>query len=219
MKLLIVDNNLHINQYPQGLIVKLALDLKTALNTVVKKPDRLTKKDLKVDKVILTGSAAYVRQETGWMKKEKEFIDIWMKKKIPILGVCFGAQLLAIYLFGKNSVEAMPVPINGSILFHRKKDPLFKGLPNSFGVVSTHYEGVKLPKKYVIGSVDEWYWYAFKYKTAYGIQFHPELMGHVGRTLVKIQTLIYDKNVYQDFSVPSKGTYGKKIFKNFIESI
>ncbi len=43
--------------------------------------------------------------------------------------------------------------------------------------------------------------------------------GHVGRTLVKIQTLIYDRNVYQDFSVPSKGTYGKKIFKNFIESI
>jgi len=219
MKILIVDNNLHVKGYLQPLIVRSHLGLKAAFRARVRKPLELTNKDLDVDKVILTGSMAYVRQEKPWMKKELEFIDWWMKREIPILGVCFGAQLLAVHIFNKNSVVPMPIPVTGSIEFSYKKEcPLFIGLPNPLGVVTTHYDGFVVPKKFNVGSSDEWPCYAFHYPSnIYGIQFHPELMGPIGRTIIRIQKLIYDRHVYQDFSVKTYSKYGKKIYMNFLD--
>ncbi|MBN2368726.1 hypothetical protein JXC34_06915 [Candidatus Woesearchaeota archaeon] len=218
MKILIVDNNLHIKAYPQGFMVRSRLGLKNMLDTYVRKPHQLKKKDCAVDKVILTGSMAYIREEKQWMKKECEFISAWMKKGIPILGICFGAQILAYHIFGKKSVSRMPVQISGSILFRKTKNvPLFRGLPDEFGVVTTHYDGITAPEKYKIGETEEWPDYAFHYPgNIYGIQFHPELMGPLGRSLVRIQKLVYDRNVYQDFSVQSNPEYGKRIYRNFI---
>ena len=213
MKLLILDNNLHIKGYPQPFMIKKCLPVKP----LVCKPHELNETHLNVDKVILTGSMSYVRQEKPWMKKEQDFIKKWNKNNIPILGICFGAQLLAITLFGNKAVEPMPIPITGSIMFNPKKSKLFKNLPNKFGVVTTHYDGIKIPKKHITGEIEFWPCYSFEYNNCYGIQFHPELFGMLGRTLIKIQRLIYDRHVYQEFDVKSDLKIGKKIFKNFLE--
>ncbi len=219
MKILLVDNNLHLKVYPQGLMVKSYLSLKNALKSKVKRPLELSREDINVDRVILTGSTAYVRQEDEWMKKEMEFISKWMKKEIPILGVCFGSQVLATYLFGRKSVSSLPVPMSGSIRFkHNGKCPLFKDLPKEFGVVSSHYENTYVPKKYRVGEAEDIDTYAFWYKpNVFGIQFHPELMGVLGRTLVKLYKFSYDRHIYQDFSVKTSSKIGRKILKNFIE--
>lgn len=154
MKILIVDNNLHIQCYPQGLMVLLHLGVKNILHAYICKADQLNEKDLEVDRVILTGSASYVREEKPWMIKERMYIKEWMKKKIPVLGICFGAQLIARHIFGKKAVTALPVPMSGSTLVRFKKDiHLFKGLPNLLGVVSTHYEGFMVPRQYRIAEI------------------------------------------------------------------
>lgn len=218
MKILIVDNNLHIKAYPQGAMVRAHIPAKYILATSVVRADRLDKQHYVFDKVILTGSTAYVRQKTEWMEKEMELIAHCIKNKIPLLGICFGSQMLSAKIFGEESVEAMPVPISGSMLFRQRKNScLFKGLPREFGVVSTHYEITKIPLKYSIGEVEEMKTYAFFYPpNIYGIQFHPELLGGFGRNLVRVQKLMYDRLVYQDFTQKSSSLYGKIIFQNFI---
>jgi len=200
MKILIVDNNKHLSGYPQGMMIRFHLPLKYALSSVIRSADELSKKDLNVDRVILTSSTAYVREQRPWMKKEIQFIRLWMEKKIPILSICFGAQLLSSTLFGKESVRALPVPISGSLLMNYQETcPLFQGLPNPFGVVSTHYEAFVVPKKFRVASIEDWESYAFVYKkNVFGIQFHPELMGFLGRTFVKIQRSLFDRHIYQD---------------------
>ena len=67
MKILIIDNNLHIGGYPQGLMVRLHLGFKDIFQSVIRKPTELTIMDYNVDRVILTGSASYVREEKPWM--------------------------------------------------------------------------------------------------------------------------------------------------------
>ena len=69
-----------------------------------------------MDRVVLTGSTAFIRQENEWMKKEREFIEKWC----------------------------------------------------------------------------------------------------IGRLLVKLQRYVYDRNVYQDFSVKTLAKYGSKVVNNFI---
>jgi GMP synthase-like glutamine amidotransferase len=217
MRILIVDNNLHIRGYDQGLMVRLHLGAEGFMSSYVRRPMDLDAKDESPDRVILTGSAAYVRQEEDWMVKERRYIDGWIKRGIPVLGICFGAQLLARHIFGKDAVSPIPIPISGSILLHHDRSGLYTGLPDPLGVVTTHYDGFTVPEKHVTGRTEEWPCYSFHYPpSVFGIQFHPELMGATGRSLVWLQKLIYDRHVYQDFSVRTRNLHGRRIYHNFI---
>ncbi|MFH1849692.1 MAG: hypothetical protein ABH879_05900 [archaeon] len=214
--MLIVDNNMDISGYPQGLMVCLALGA-AGLSAKIKKPTELTEEDYETDKVILCGSTSYIRENKKWMKNEQLCISEWMQRKTPILGICFGGQLLAQHIFG-DVITAMPVPVSGSVMFRRRKAPLFDGLPERFGVVTSHYEAFSVPDKHIIGEIDEWPSYAFFYPpNIWGLQFHPELMGFAGRGIVRLQRMVYDRHVYQDFSVRTQGGHGKRMLRNFTE--
>ncbi len=218
MKILIIDNNLHIPLYPQSLLIRACLGTEYFWNTKICKPTELSDKDISVDRVILTGSTAFIRQNQDWMNKEIDFVEKCMKLNIPVLGICFGAQLLAKHIFGEKSIVALPFPINGSVSVEYKGNcPLFKGLPNPLGVMSTHYEGFIVPEEYTIAKTLEWPCYGFFHsENVYGIQFHPELSGEIGKLLIRLQRNLYDRNVYLEFSVKTFYKYGKKIINNFI---
>lgn len=121
VKVLIVDNNLHLRGYPQGWVVRGHLGVRHTPYATIREPEKLSERDNGPDRVILTGSTAFIRQEHDWMYRERTFIDAWMKRGIPILGICFGAQLLARHLFGKKAITALPYPINGSIQVRYKE--------------------------------------------------------------------------------------------------
>jgi len=218
MSILIVDNNLHLRGYPQGLILRAHLGLKEAANAAIVNPGALSERDCEPDRVILTGSTAYIRQENEWMDRERAFIDAWMKRGVPILGICFGAQLLARHLFGKEAITALPYPISGSIRIRYKEGTsLFEGLPNPFGGVTTHYEGFIVPEAYRVAEIDEWPHYAFSFPGGiHGVQFHPELMDRFGKWLVRIQRQLFDRHVYQDFDVKTRGADGRRLLANFV---
>ena len=50
---------------------------------------------LDVDLLIILGGQMSVHTNLDWLKKEKEFIQEAISKKIKIIGICLGAQLLA----------------------------------------------------------------------------------------------------------------------------
>ena len=130
--------------------------------------------DETVKGVILSGSPFSVRDPLAPLP---ELSDI--KGKIPLLGVCYGAQYLVHYYGGE-------VAASGSREYGRAKldftDPeclLFRGIPPHTQVWMSHGDTiVKLPGGYrTIASTEDVRYAGFKIdaEQSWGIQFHPEV--------------------------------------------
>lgn len=95
---------------------------------------------------------------------------------IPILGICYGWQLMAHLLGGE--VESGDKEYGPTILTISKFDSLFYGLPNFTKVIESHGDTVKkVPYGFVITAKTETVKFAAvenKIKKFYGVQFHPE---------------------------------------------
>lgn len=124
--------------------------------------------------IILTGSLDSVNDNYKWIEEELSFIGDAINREIPILGICFGHQLLGKY-FGVN-IERKAFK-GGSIEIKLvQNDVLFKGVTN-FKVPVSHGEHVsEIPNNFeLLATSDYCKIQAMKHKdlAVYGIQFHP----------------------------------------------
>ncbi len=99
--------------------------------------------------------------------------------EIPILGICYGHQLIAEH-FGVK-IEKSPQPEytkdEGMYTFYVLEDsPLFEGLPREFPVYMAHGDWVpRLPDGFtLLGKTDNTPIAAFQKGHIFGVQFHPE---------------------------------------------
>ena len=60
--------------------------------------------------ILITGSTASVLDDTDWMQTEVELIQNAVNKGKVILGSCFGHQMIARSLFGRNAVRRREKP-------------------------------------------------------------------------------------------------------------
>jgi GMP synthase (glutamine-hydrolysing) len=99
------------------------------------------------DGVVLTGSYASVTERAAWMLELGELL-IEAAERVPVLGVCFGHQLLAAALGA--TVERNPrgpevgtreVALTGA----GRRDPLLAGLPDPLAVQQLHEDHVPAP--------------------------------------------------------------------------
>lgn len=147
--------------------------------------------DTTVKGVILSGSPFSVRDPIAPIP---DLTDI--KGKLPLLGICYGAQLLAQYYGG----EVLPSTQReyGRAMFEvaDTSSPLFKDVPVASQVWMSHGDTIaRIPEDFqIIGCTRDVTVGAFKIQgeETYGLQFHPE--------------------VYHT-------TEGKQILKNFVVSI
>lgn len=138
------------------------------------------KKSLKYyDRVIITGSEADVSNAYEWISRLSLLIKKLDKAKIPTLGICFGAQIIASSLSGtvakNNKFEKgfKQININDAGI----KDALFDGLPKRFKVYQYHGCIItKLPPKAKVLSRNRKFVEAYSIRNMYGVQFHPEIM-------------------------------------------
>ena len=130
--------------------------------------------------VLITGSHSMVSNKEDWSEKAAAWIKGAVAQNIPVLGVCFGHQLLAHALGGK--VGPNPKGLEGGTLLLEttvaaKTDPLFAGFDNSFFAQAIHFESVlSLPEGAIVlaGNQHDPH-HAFRYgDNAWGFQFHPE---------------------------------------------
>ncbi|MCR4369206.1 MAG: glutamine-hydrolyzing GMP synthase [archaeon] len=122
--------------------------------------------------IILSGGPESVYSDTAVAYNPELF-----SLGVPILGLCYGQQLIAHHLKGK--VEPGKVKEYGTATLSILKGGLFKGVPKNFTVWMSHGDKVKkLPKGFAaFASTPDCEFAAIgdDEKGIYGLQFHPEV--------------------------------------------
>lgn len=128
--------------------------------------------------IIITGSAASVTERLDWVEALVPELNRALQRSVPILGVCFGHQLLAHALGGEIGKAKKPELGTVSIEW-RSPMPLLEGLDPSFSCFVSHEDEVVelgLGCEAVAHSAGCRV-QAFRHHQypAWGIQFHPEM--------------------------------------------
>ena len=131
-------------------------------------------KNYNFNSVILSGSPCSVNQCDA-PSPELESID----SKIPILGICYGAQFLVKKYGGKVVSSKTREYGRANLSFFKDKNPLFNNVKKNSQVWMSHGDTIKTLAKNMdkVASTIDVENAAFKLdnKDIYGIQFHPEV--------------------------------------------
>ena len=128
--------------------------------------------------VIVTGSAASVCHSQPWIDQLAQFIHEAHLKGVPILGVCFGHQLLAAVLGGR--VQQASAPEVGTVeIDFLTETPINAHVPHTVKCFVSHEdEVVKVGVDCeIFAQSQKCAVQAFRHQSnrAFGIQFHPEM--------------------------------------------
>lgn len=145
------------------------------------------------DGIVVTGSPAMVSDRADWSEATARWLAWAVDKSVPVLGVCYGHQLLAHALGGEvgyhpDGRETGTWTV--SLLPEAQPDPLFAGLPASFKAQLTHKQSVlALPSgATLLGRSDFEPHQAFRVgNCAWGVQFHPEFTDAIMKAYLEVQ--------------------------------
>ena len=126
--------------------------------------------------IILSGSPFSVLEENALQFPVK---DVLAKYKLPLLGVCYGAQYLAKEFGGKVERSSKREYGRAHLDYIEEINTLFNGISPKSQVWMSHGDSVlELPTDFkLLATTDSIPVAAFKHETEeiYGIQFHPEV--------------------------------------------
>jgi GMP synthase (glutamine-hydrolysing) len=132
------------------------------------------------DAVFVLGAEAQVDQEDAlpWIRTEKQLVAELVEHGTPVLGVCFGSQLLADLAGAPVRHAAEPeIGWHGAELTPEgKADPLLGFLPERFEALHWHHYEWLLPPGAVALARSARCLQAFRLadRPVWGLQFHPE---------------------------------------------
>ena len=136
--------------------------------------NKIPKIESNVKGVILSGSPFSVRDASSPLPDLSE-----IKGKIPLLGVCFGAQFLAHHFGGEVLPSSTREYGRANLSFVDSNNILTKGMSNDSQVWMSHGDTIaRIPSNYsIISSTKdvEIAGYAINDEQTFGIQFHPEV--------------------------------------------
>ena len=187
-KILIIDFGSQVTK----LIARRVRDLGIFSEIITPKDIRRIKDYKFIKGIILSGGPSSVTKGK-YQKAPKEIFS----KKIPILGICYGLQLIAKLYGGKIKSSKRKREFGRAFIFKKKQSVLTKNFFKSKSSVWMSHEDavVKLPRNFQVTAYTQDSRLTIienKKKNIYGVQFHPEIT-HTDN--------------------------GKQIFKNFLFSI
>ncbi|MBD3245845.1 MAG: type 1 glutamine amidotransferase [Candidatus Omnitrophica bacterium] len=139
------------------------------------------RQDFSPDAVVVLGGpmSVYDQQEYPFLRTEEEFLIRMFRERVPVLGICLGAQLLAKACGA--AVKKAPVKETGwssvRLTEAGKRDPMFSGLRDRLKVFQLHEDTFDLPPEAVLLATGEQCAHqAARFgPCAWGVQFHPEM--------------------------------------------
>lgn len=142
--------------------------------------------------IVITGSPAMVTTREGWSERAGAWVKAAVDQCLPVLGVCYGHQLLAHALGGDvgpspGGREMGTVTVKLTRAMH--EDQLLHPLPDEFPAHMTHEESVlRLPPGIApMGGTgqDTNAVFAVPGKRVWGVQFHPEFDAGIMRSYLE----------------------------------
>ena len=152
--------------------------------------------------VILSGSPFSVRSEDAPHPDLEE-----IKGKIPLLGICYGAQYLAHFFGGEVSPSNTREYGRAHLSSFNSKDSFFKGVSENSQVWMSHADTIlTLPTDAErLGSTEDVSNAAYKFsnESTYAIQFHPEVFHSTDGKQILENFLVGIAEVKQDWTPDS----------------
>ena len=130
--------------------------------------------------IVITGSHAMVTDRLSWSVAVENWLPKVLAAGIPLLGICYGHQLLAQAFGGVVGFHPRGKEI-GTVDIHLREDAngdlLFRELPKTFQAHVIHAQSVlRLPPEAILLASNSYEpHHAFRLgDSAWGLQFHPE---------------------------------------------
>ena len=170
------------------------------------------------DAVIMTGSPLSVTQPAPWVV---EAADVLVNARVPVLGVCFGHQLLAWRLGAqvrRNPLGLELGTVTVSLTEQGRVDPLFDGLPMNAEVQATHFdEAAMLPAGATLLATNAaCAVQAFRHGSRWGVQFHPEMNAASIRFAIGNEKTLDDSRRRHLDETAKDTPWGVRILRNFV---
>ncbi len=127
--------------------------------------------------IVITGSPSSVTEDAWWMRAAKPYLQSAVVLGIPVLGICFGHQLLAAALGGR--VVRNPRGREFGLVQARgcSPDPVLALPSGPFPVAMAHEDSVSElpPRSVVLAATEREPHAAVRFaQSCWGVQFHPE---------------------------------------------
>ncbi len=186
------------------------------------------------DAVMMTGSPLSVTDPAPWMERAADFMVEAGEKGTPVLGVCFGQQLLAQAYGGRvarNPQGRETGTVEVALTEAGRKDPLFEGLPGRFAVQATHEDIVsQLPEgtQVLAGNANTSSQALAFRPNVRGVQFHPEATTDAIRAVILARQEGLERDAVARGAAPGErvprllagiapSPAGRQILVNFLE--
>jgi len=173
------------------------------------------------DAWIITGSASSVTDNNQWILTLKDKIKYGYNNSIPMLGICFGHQIISSALGGKVEKNKRGWELGSfKINFNKKgKDSLlFKNVDFNDYFYFSHEDIVsKLPKDSIELASNNMGLQSYSINNKiYGVQFHPEFSVEIARKYLEVR---YNKGIVPSLDEVYKSKTSYKVISNFIDIV
>lgn len=140
--------------------------------------------------LIVTGSEDRIVEPRPWHRLEAQIVKEAFKLGMPILGSCFGHQMLAREISGPEYTGASPTPEMGWLPVElTAEDPLLDGLKSPVWMFCSHFDEVHAPPQpwKVLARSSGCPVQIMRYgdRPVWGIQAHPEIRPGPAKALLK----------------------------------
>lgn len=179
--------------------------------------------------IVISGSVRGVYENPAWMSAVEALIQEAYAQNIPLIGICFGHQLLAHALGGK--VAKAPAWEFGVLpVFLRKEaqHPWLKDFPSGTLTIQTHQDQVTElpPGAKALGFSRQTAYQIFSIGSCLGIQFHPEytredlvlLAGQRAERLIGAGSFLHQEHVEAYADAMHETDASRSVLRHFLLS-
>ena len=171
----------HVEVEGPGIIAEFFVHTKWEVQIIdLSSRDRLPQSFQDIEAIVLLGGPmnVYAEEKYPFLREENNFLKKAMALKIPLLGICLGAQLIAKAVDAKV-VKALEPEIGWDKVLLTdmgQDDLLFEGLGPTLEVFQWHEDAFKIPRGGILLAHSPICAQALRVgESAYGLQFHIEV--------------------------------------------
>jgi len=175
--------------------------------------------------VILTGSEASILEPRSWFETETDLIRDAVARGTPILGSCFGHQMLVHAMSGPEYLRsANPPEVGWAKIEMTESDSLFEELPNPWTTFVYHFDEVVDPPApwRKLGRTKHCDTHVLRYgdRPVWGIQAHPEISSRKAKFFIRVTLLLGRKpsrHILRALrNVPPRNDIAARILERFL---